>query len=88
MMTPKPDPETIVPGHDVLALLAERGGNATVAELRVAAEKTFGPDAVFGNCHGDLFDFEGLLAFLASKGKLARMGDSLILGHVPACSGH
>jgi len=88
MMTPTPGPAVIVPGHDVLALLAGHGGQATVAELRMDAERTFGPDAVYGNCHGDVFDFEGLLAFLASKGKLARTGDRLVLGAVPACSGH
>ena len=88
MSTPEPVPATVIPGHDVLSLIAERGGRCTVAELKAAAEKVFGPDTVFGNCHGDAFDFGQLLAFLASKGKLVRSGDEVSLGSVPACSGH
>ena len=88
MSTAEAVPVPAVPGHDVLALLAGRGGRATVAELRLAAAAAFGPKAVFGNCHGDLFDFDGLLSFLETKGKLARRGDDLALGQVPACSGH
>jgi probable metal-binding protein len=88
MTTSEPVPATVIPGHDILALLAERGGRATVPELRLAAATTFGPGVVFGNCHGDLFDFDGLLVFLEGKGKLARRGDDLALGSVPACSGH
>ena len=88
MQTPESVPATVVPGHDVLSLIAARGGRCTVFELQEAAGRSFGPDAVFGNCHGDLFDFEGLLAFLERKGKLTRKGDEVSLGHVPACSGH
>ena len=62
--------------------------DATFLELRLAAAAAFGHAAFYGNCHGDVFDFEGLLAFLEAKGKLARRGDELFLGPVPACSGH
>ena len=79
----------VIPGHDVLALIAARGGRCTVDELRSAAVAAFGEGAAFGNCHGDRFDFEELLAFLEAKGKLALVGeDQLVLGAVPACSGH
>jgi probable metal-binding protein len=88
MSTPQPVPAAVTPGHDVLSLVAARDGRCTVAELKAAAGRTFGPDAVFGNCHGDLFDFEALLVFLERKGKLARVGDEVTMGHVPACSGH
>jgi probable metal-binding protein len=88
MSTPEPAPATVVPGHDVLSLVAARGGRCTVAELKAAAEEAFGAKAVFGNCHGDAFDFEQLLDFLASKGKLLRSGDAVLLGNVPACSDH
>jgi probable metal-binding protein len=81
-------PATVIAGHDVLALVAVRGGRCTVAELQAAAALTFGEDAVFGNCHGDLFDFGQLLSFFERKGKLTRTGDEVAMGHVPACSGH
>lgn len=88
MPKPQPVPATAIPGHYVLSLIAARGGRCTLFELRAAAARAFGPDAVFGNCHGDRFDFEGLLVFLEGKGKLARSGDAVVLGVVPACSGH
>lgn len=88
MSTPERAPASVIPGHDILALVAVRGGRCTVAELKAAAALTFGEDAVFGNCHGDLFDFPALLTFLEHKGKIARVGDEVTMGHVPACSGH
>jgi probable metal-binding protein len=88
MSTPAPLPSLVVPGHDVLTLIAARGGRCTVFELQAAAARSFGAAAVFGNCHGDRFDFDALLAFLERKGKIAREGDAVILGHAPACSGH
>lgn len=88
MTMPEPVPAAVIPGHDVLSLVAARGGRCTVFELRAAAVRTFGTEAVFGNCHGDLFDFEALLAFFERKGKIARTGDEVALGAVPACSGH
>ena len=83
-----PTPATVIPGHDVLNLVAARGGHCTVFELKAAAAQTFGTQAVFGNCHGDLFDFDALLAFFERKGKIALAGDEVSLGAVPACSGH
>jgi probable metal-binding protein len=82
------DPATVIPGHDVLSLIAARGGRCDLDELEAAVQQTFGAEAVFGNCEGDLFDFPAVLAFLESKGKLALVGDEVIMGHVPACSGH
>jgi probable metal-binding protein len=81
-------PANVIAGHDVLSLIAASGGRCTAAALEAAAASAFGPDAVFGNCHGDRFDFAQLLAFFERKGKLFRWGDVLSLGAVPACSGH
>lgn len=75
-------------GHEVLSILADRGGRLPVAELKRAAAEAFGADALFGNCHGDRFGFEGLLEFLGSAGKLSRDGDEVALGRVPGCTGH
>ncbi len=80
--------EDFVFGHEVLDLLAQRGGRLPVAELKGLAAAAFGADALYGNCHGDRFDFEGLLEFLSSKGKMALEGDLASLGHLPGCSGH
>lgn len=79
----------VVMGHQVLQILSEQGGGPIPLEsLRSASATRFGASAVYGNCHGDRFDFDGLLEFLASVGKLARSGDEVALGQIPACSGH
>jgi probable metal-binding protein len=75
-------------GHEILGILADRGGRLPVAELKSAARAAFGEEAVYGNCHGDRFDFEGLLAFLSAAGKLSLDGEHASLGRVPGCSGH
>ena len=80
-----PDP---VFGHELISILSRMGGRATVETLRAAAHRAFGPDAVYGNCHGDRFTFDAVLKFLESRGKLARLGDELHAGSVPACDGH
>ena len=81
-------PRAPVFGHDLLSLLEQMGGKASVEALRNAASGAFGVDAVYGNCHGDRFSFHEVLAFLASRGKLEHRGDEVSLGSAPACSGH
>lgn len=83
-----PNDRPVILGHEVLSLLAARGGRMSEADLRAETGRVFGPDAVFGNCHGDAFGFDGLLAFLESAGKLSRSAGTVALGRVPACSGH
>ena len=80
-------PEAVL-GHELISLLARMGGRATVETLREAAHRAFGPEAVYGNCHGDRFSFDAVLAFLEARGKLARLGDDLHAGPVPACDDH
>jgi probable metal-binding protein len=88
MQTKAEQPRNVILGHEVLSLLAARGGRAAVGDLRAEASRVFGSDALFGNCHGDSFGFDGLLDFLESAGKLSREGDAVSLGRVPSCSGH
>jgi len=87
-MKPLVDERAPVFGHDLLLLLQKMGGRAGVEALRNATAGVFGADAVYGNCHGDRFSFDEVLAFFASKGKLERRGDEVSLGSAPACSGH
>lgn len=75
-------------GHEVLQILAHSGGRLPLETLRAKAAEAFGAQAVFCNCHGDSFDFDGLMAFLSGKGKLAIMDGHAMLGFVPACDGH
>lgn len=87
-MEPLLEARSPVFGHDLLSLLQKMGGRARAEDLKSAAAGAFGEDAVYGNCHGDRFSFDEVLAFLASKGKCEHRGDEVFLGSVPACSGH
>ncbi len=72
-------------GHDLLRLLVERGGACSLEQLRADAVGAYGAEATFCNCHGDTFDLEGVLGFLARKGKIALVDGQVRLGDVPAC---
>ncbi|BDU70276.1 hypothetical protein GETHOR_23770 [Geothrix oryzae] len=72
-------------GHDLLSLVMERGGAVSVEDLRTAALAVHGPDPVYHNCHGDSFDFDGVLAFLGQKGKINLADGRVTLGPAPAC---
>jgi probable metal-binding protein len=74
-------------GHDLLSLLLEKGGACRLEELRAAAAAAHGAAAVYCNCGGDTFDFDGVLAFLGSKGKVRLADGTVALGLTPAC-GH
>jgi probable metal-binding protein len=87
-MEPLVDERAPVFGHDLLSILQQMGGKASVEALRNAAYGAFGADAVYANCHGGRFSFDEVLAFLASKGKLECRGDHVFLGSDPGCSGH
>lgn len=72
-------------GHDLLSLLVDRGGTCAVADLRAAAAEAHGPQAVYWNCHGENFDFDGVLAFLSSRGKVSLQDGAITLGMASAC---
>jgi probable metal-binding protein len=72
-------------GHDLLSLLVEKGGTCRLEDLRAAAIAAHGASATYCNCHGDSFDFDGVVAFLGSKGKV-QVGDGKVtLGMAQAC---
>ncbi|MBK9797748.1 MAG: DUF2492 family protein [Holophagaceae bacterium] len=72
-------------GHDLLSLLLEKGGTCPLEELQAAAVAAHGNGATYSNCHGDCFDFEGVLGFLGSKGKLTVADGQVSMGVAPAC---
>lgn len=72
-------------GHDLLSILVEKGGSCRLEDLRAASAAAHGPSAIYCNCHGDSFDFDGVIAFLGGKGKV-RVADGLVtMGMAPAC---
>lgn len=72
-------------GHDLLSLLMEKGGSCRLEDLRAASVAAHGASATYCNCHGDTFDFDGVIAFLVSKGKVQMADGTVTLGMAPAC---
>ena len=72
-------------GHDLLSLLQEKGGACRLEDLRAAAVAVHGAEAIYCNCQGDSFDFDGVIAFLGSKGKITVADGRVSLGMAPAC---
>jgi probable metal-binding protein len=72
-------------GHDLLSLLLAKGGTCRLEDLRAASQAAHGDAAVYCNCSGDSFDFDGVLAFLGSKGKVSVAEGTVSLGLAPAC---
>ena len=72
-------------GHDLLGLLLEKGGACRLEELRAISVAVHGAGATYCNCSGDSFDFDGVIAFLGSKGKLQVVAGTVSLGMAPAC---
>ncbi len=72
-------------GHDLLSLLVGKGGSCRLEDLRAASIAAHGGAATYCNCHGDIFDFDGVIAFLGSKGKVQVADGTVTLGMAPAC---
>jgi probable metal-binding protein len=72
-------------GHDLLSLLVEKGGGCGLEELRAMAAAAHGTSATYCNCAGSRFDFDGVVAFLSSKGKVQVHEGHISLGKAPAC---
>jgi probable metal-binding protein len=72
-------------GHDLLGLLVEKGGTCRLEDLRAAAAAAHGASATYCNCHGDSFDFDGVIGFLGGKGKVQVVDGQVTLGMAPAC---
>ena len=72
-------------GHDLLSLLLEKGGTCNLEDLRAASLAAHGAEAIYCNCSGDSFDFDGVIAFLGSKGKVTVAEGRVSLGMAPAC---
>jgi len=56
--------------HEVLNLIVNNPGKFSVQTLQDTVNQHMGPDAVFTNCSGRVFDTTQLVQFLTSRGKI------------------
>ena len=60
---------TQVHGHEVMRLMLESGAGYTRESLRAAILERFGTDARFHTCSAQGMDADGIIEFLAARGK-------------------
>jgi probable metal-binding protein len=74
-------------GHEVIGMMVESGTAYTEATLRAAIVGRFGPDARFHTCSADNLSPDGLIEFLAARGKFTPVDGGFVFGASKAC-GH
>ncbi|MDP1832219.1 MAG: DUF2492 family protein [Geothrix sp.] len=72
-------------GHHLLSLLVEQGGACRLEDLRAASVAAHGTGATYCNCHGDRFDFDGVVGFLTRAGKILVEEGRITLRSLEAC---
>lgn len=58
-------------GHTILEMILENDRRYSVESLREAALQQFGSDVTFHTCSAEGMSFDGLMAFLFERGKIA-----------------
>ena len=74
-------------GHEVIGMMNESGLTYTVESLRNTIVGRFGADARFHTCSAENLSPDGLIEFLAAKGKFAPADGGFMFGKGQAC-GH
>ena len=66
-----------VHAHEILNLLLEVPRALPQGELQEQLEDRFGVGVRFTNCFGDIYDFDQIIPFLASQGKIVLSPDGI-----------
>jgi probable metal-binding protein len=74
-------------GHEVIGMMVESGTAYTEATLHDAIVGRFGSDARFHTCSADNLSPDGLIKFLAAKGKFVPVSGGFVFGTGQPC-GH
>ena len=73
-------------GHDVMQMMIEAGHGFTRESLRAAIVAKFGEDARFHTCSASGMNADGIIDFLASRGKFVDVGDGFKTDPTKICS--
>ncbi len=69
--------ENLIHAHEILDLLQAATRAPSRRELQSQVESSFGIGARFTNCTGHSYDFDQIIAFLASRGKIVMSPDGI-----------
>ncbi|MEI7954010.1 MAG: YecH family metal-binding protein [Verrucomicrobiota bacterium] len=72
-------------GHDVIEMIQQAGHGFSRAELITAIETKFGADTRFHTCSAEDLTAEGLVEFLAARGKFVGNDSALAIDPSKVC---
>jgi probable metal-binding protein len=78
--------QTQIHGHEVMEMMVESGAAYTRASLKAAILARFGADARFYTCAAENLTADGLIDFLAARGKFVAQGDGFTTGADQMCA--
>lgn len=76
----------MIHGHEVMHMMLESGQDYTRATLKKAIQGRFGQDARFYTCSASDLDADGLIDFLAARGKFVESGQGFKTAADKMCS--
>ena len=77
--------ENLIHAHEILHLLQAATRAPSHRELQSQVENRFGTSARFTNCTGHSYDFDQIIAFLASRGKIVLAPDGITVCREEIC---
>ncbi len=77
--------ENLIHAHEILDLLQAATRAPSRGELQSQVESRFGAGARFTNCTGSSYDFDQIIAFLASRGKIVLAPDGITVRPEEIC---
>ena len=72
-------------GHDVIDMIQQAGHAFSRAELVAAIDAQFGADARFHTCSAEGLSADGLVEFLAARGKFVGSDSALAIDPAKLC---
>ncbi len=77
--------DNLIHAHEILNLLLEVPRALPRVELQEQVEDRFGTGVRFTNCTGNSYDFDQIIAFLASRGKIVLAPDGITVRREEIC---
>ncbi len=75
----------LIHAHEILYMVLEAPTAPSQDDLRQQVAGRFGAEARFTNCTGQAYDFDQIIAFLASRGKLVVTPEGITVRREEIC---
>jgi len=75
----------MIHAHEILYTILEAPTAPSLDDLRQQVSGRFGAEAQFTNCTGQAYDFDQIIAFLASRGKIVVAPEGITVRREEIC---